>query len=125
MLRSLISAIPLRAFLGDRRANVMVMFAGMGFGLVLMVGAGVDYTRATQFKTALQNAEGARIEIHLDVERRRPRCRAAVAGCDRAQLGLQACAHPIRRVRQHARNPVRDGRVGCLRGVEDERAIVS
>src|SRR5471032_955223 len=56
MLRSLISAIPLRALLGDRRANVMVMFAGMGFGLVLMVGAGVDYTRATQFKTALQNA---------------------------------------------------------------------
>jgi Flp pilus assembly protein TadG len=56
MLRSLISAIPLRAFLGDRRANVMVMFAGMGFGLVLMVGAGVDYSRATQFKTALQNA---------------------------------------------------------------------
>ena len=32
----------------------MVMFAGMGIGLVLMVGAGVDYTRAIQFKSSLQ-----------------------------------------------------------------------
>jgi Flp pilus assembly protein TadG len=55
MLRSLMATIPLRAFMGDRRGNVMVMFAGMGIGLVLMVGAGVDYTRATQFKTALQS----------------------------------------------------------------------
>src|SRR5258706_9559445 len=56
MLRSLISAIPLGALMKDRRGNVMVMFAGMAVGLVLMVGAGVDYTRATQFKTALQDA---------------------------------------------------------------------
>ena len=54
MLRSLISAIPLRRFLKDRRGNVMVMFAGMGVGMVLMVGAGVDYTRAMQYKSALQ-----------------------------------------------------------------------
>src|SRR5690349_957933 len=44
----------LKSFLRDRTGNVMVMFAGMGVGLVLMVGAGVDYTRAVQFKSALQ-----------------------------------------------------------------------
>jgi Flp pilus assembly protein TadG len=49
-------ALALRALIADRQANVMVMFAGMAFGIVLMVGAGVDYTRATQFKTQLQNA---------------------------------------------------------------------
>ncbi len=48
MLRSL------KSFLQDRAGNVMIMFAGMGVGLVLMVGAGVDYTRAVQFKSALQ-----------------------------------------------------------------------
>lgn len=49
----------LRASLGnfarDCRGNVMVMFAGMAVSLIVMVGAGVDYTRAVQFKTALQN----------------------------------------------------------------------
>ncbi len=59
MLRALMSAIPLKALMGDRRGNIMVMFAGMGVGLVLMVGAAVDYTRATQFKTALQSLADA------------------------------------------------------------------
>jgi Flp pilus assembly protein TadG len=59
MLRSLMSAIPLRDFMRDRRGNVILMFAGMSLGLVLMVGAGVDYTRATQFKTALQSLADA------------------------------------------------------------------
>ena len=54
MLRSLMSALSLRRFLADRRGNVMIMFAGMGVGMVLMVGAGVDYTRAMQFKSSLQ-----------------------------------------------------------------------
>src|SRR5689334_5124349 len=48
MLRSL------KSFLQDRAGNVMIMFAGMGIGMTLMVGAGVDYTRAVQFKSALQ-----------------------------------------------------------------------
>jgi len=54
MLRSLMSALSLRRFLADCRGNVMIMFAGMGVGMVLMVGAGVDYTRAMQFKSSLQ-----------------------------------------------------------------------
>jgi Flp pilus assembly protein TadG len=54
MLRTLMSALSLQRFLADRRGNVMIMFAGMGVGLVLMVGAGVDYTRAMQFKSSLQ-----------------------------------------------------------------------
>ncbi len=54
MRRSLMSALSLRRFLADRRGNVMIMFAGMGVGLVLMVGAGVDYGRAMQFKSSLQ-----------------------------------------------------------------------
>src|SRR5476649_1663711 len=45
----------LRDISRDHRGNVLVMFAGMAFGLVLMVGAGVDYSRAVQFKTSLQN----------------------------------------------------------------------
>ncbi len=48
-----------KKFARDRRGNVMVMFAGMGFGLVLMVGGAVDYTRATQFKTSLQSLADA------------------------------------------------------------------
>jgi len=54
MLRFMKPAALLRRFLRDRAGNVMIMFAGMGVGLVLMVGAGVDYTRAMQFKSALQ-----------------------------------------------------------------------
>jgi Flp pilus assembly protein TadG len=59
MLRSLLSANPLRALLRGRRGNVLIMFAGMAVGLTLMVGAGIDYTRATQFKTALQSLADA------------------------------------------------------------------
>lgn len=42
-------------FSGDGRGSVMVMFAGMAVGLILLVGAGVDYSRAVQFKTSLQS----------------------------------------------------------------------
>jgi Flp pilus assembly protein TadG len=35
------------------------MFAGMAVGLVLLVGAGVDYTRAVQFKASLQSLADA------------------------------------------------------------------
>jgi Flp pilus assembly protein TadG len=49
----------LRNFARDSRGNVMIMFAGMAVGLVLMVGAGVDYGRAVEFKTALQGLADA------------------------------------------------------------------
>jgi len=31
-----------KSFLQDRAGNVLIMFAGMGVGMTLMVGAGVD-----------------------------------------------------------------------------------
>ena len=43
----------------DSSGNVLVMFAGMAVGLVLLVGAGVDYTRAVQFKASLQSLADA------------------------------------------------------------------
>jgi Flp pilus assembly protein TadG len=48
-----------RNFARECRGNVMVMFAGMAVGLILMVGAGVDYSRAVQFKTSLQSLADA------------------------------------------------------------------
>jgi Flp pilus assembly protein TadG len=56
-LPSLLAAI--RNFAQDCRGNVIIMFAGMAIGLILMVGAGVDYARAVQFKTALQSLADA------------------------------------------------------------------
>lgn len=61
MFRTLIAALSLRRLIADRRGNVMVMFAGMSIGMVLMVGAGVDYTRAMQFKSALQSLADASV----------------------------------------------------------------
>jgi len=49
----------LRKFTRDRGGSVMIMFAGMSVGLILMVGAGVDYGRAVQFKAALQSLADA------------------------------------------------------------------
>ena len=43
MLRSL------KSFLQDRAGNVLIMFAGVGDGMTLMVGAGVDYTGAYDY----------------------------------------------------------------------------
>ena len=45
--------------LACNRGGVLIYFAGVMFGLILMVGAAVDYTRATQFKSALQNLADA------------------------------------------------------------------
>ena len=45
----------LRNFTRNRGGSVLIMFAGMAVGLLLMVGAGVDYGRAVQFKAALQS----------------------------------------------------------------------
>ncbi len=61
MFRTLTAALSLRRLLADRRGNVMVMFAGMSIGMVLMVGAGVDYTRAMQFKSQLQSLADASV----------------------------------------------------------------
>jgi hypothetical protein len=61
MFRTLIAALSLRRLLADRRGNVMVMFVGMSIGMVLMVGAGVDYTRAMQFKSQLQSLADASV----------------------------------------------------------------
>ncbi|HEY4972460.1 MAG TPA: pilus assembly protein TadG-related protein, partial [Steroidobacteraceae bacterium] len=49
----------LRNFARNRGGSVLIMFAGMSVGLILMVGAGVDYGRAVQFKAALQNLADA------------------------------------------------------------------
>jgi Flp pilus assembly protein TadG len=59
MLRYLKSALPLREFLGNRRGNILIMFAGTAAALVLLVGGGVDYSRAVQFKTSLQSVADA------------------------------------------------------------------
>lgn len=49
----------LRNFSRNRSGSVLIMFAGMAVGLILMVGAGVDYGRAAQFKAALQSLADA------------------------------------------------------------------
>ena len=41
--------------LASNRGGVLIYFVGVMFALVLMVGAAVDYSRATQFKAALQS----------------------------------------------------------------------
>ncbi len=42
-----------------RRGSVLIMFAGMLVGLILLIGAAIDYGRATHFKTALQSLADA------------------------------------------------------------------
>jgi Flp pilus assembly protein TadG len=59
MFRNLMSVIPIRTFLRDRRGNVLIMFAGVSIALALLVGAAVDYSRASQFKAALQGLADA------------------------------------------------------------------
>ncbi len=46
-------------FQRDRQGNIMVAFCLLSFGLVFSVGAAVDFTLATQFRGALQNAADA------------------------------------------------------------------
>jgi Flp pilus assembly protein TadG len=47
---------PIRRFASDRSGNILILFTMMSFGLILVTGAAVDFSRAVQLRSNLQSA---------------------------------------------------------------------